>query len=127
MAHHAAPTQWGLWRSRIYADFLPGKVPRIRLQRALSFQDADGVTHYVPAGFITDGATIPKWCWWLVGGPLTEQYLRAATLHDLQIDKKAEPWRAVHMRLYRALRADYVRFPIAALFSLAAMLRGPRW
>lgn len=123
----APPTKWGTWRARLYADFLPGKVPRIRLQRYLRFTDADGRDHYVPAAFITDGATIPKWCWWFVGGPLTEQYLRAATLHDFQIGQKTETWQVVHSRLYRALRADQVGAVTATLFRVAVLVRGPRW
>lgn len=34
----------------------------------------------VPTGFITDGATIPRWLWWLL--PPLGEYSQATTLHD---------------------------------------------
>lgn len=35
----------------------------------------------VPKGFVTDGASIPKWCWPIVGHPFAE-FRQAAVLHD---------------------------------------------
>lgn len=34
----------------------------------------------VPTGFITDGATIPRWLWWVL--PPLGEYSQATTLHD---------------------------------------------
>jgi len=36
----------------------------------------------VPSGFITDGASIPKAFWSLVGSPFTGKYVKVAILHD---------------------------------------------
>ena len=36
----------------------------------------------VPVGFKTDGASIPRGFWWLIGSPFTGKYLRAALVHD---------------------------------------------
>lgn len=36
----------------------------------------------VPEGFVYDGASIPRALWWLIGGPFTGRYRRAALLHD---------------------------------------------
>ena len=36
----------------------------------------------VKKGFISDGASIPKGLWWLIGSPFTGNYTRAALLHD---------------------------------------------
>ena len=36
----------------------------------------------VKRGFVTDGASIPKWLWWLVGSPFTGNYTNAAIIHD---------------------------------------------
>ena len=35
-----------------------------------------------PAGFITDGASIPRWAWWLIGHPMTGTFQAAAFIHD---------------------------------------------
>ena len=42
----------------------------------------DGIVYAVPAGFITDGASIPRWLWRLCGHPFEEPRLYAAVLHD---------------------------------------------
>ena len=34
----------------------------------------------VPTGFLTDGATVPRWLWWLI--PPMGSYSQATTLHD---------------------------------------------
>lgn len=34
----------------------------------------------VESGFVTDGATIPRWLWWLL--PPIEEYTQCTTLHD---------------------------------------------
>jgi hypothetical protein len=39
-------------------------------------------TLYVDAGFITDGASIPRFAWSLVGHPLNEDYVVSALCHD---------------------------------------------
>ncbi len=36
----------------------------------------------VPIGFITDGASIPKIAWSLIGSPWSGRYSRAAVIHD---------------------------------------------
>ncbi len=36
----------------------------------------------VPAGFVSDGASIPKIAWSIVGGPWTGKYRNAAVVHD---------------------------------------------
>lgn len=48
----------------------------------LSYTTKKGITHIVPIGFITDGASIPKIFWSLVGSPFTGLYRRAALIHD---------------------------------------------
>jgi hypothetical protein len=35
-----------------------------------------------PAGFTTDGASIPWWGWLIVGPPMTGRYVEAAVIHD---------------------------------------------
>lgn len=35
----------------------------------------------VPRGFISDGASIPKAAWWIIGSPFDE-YLEASIIHD---------------------------------------------
>ena len=36
----------------------------------------------VPQGFVTDGASIPRLLWRIIGSPYQPQFLRAAIIHD---------------------------------------------
>lgn len=42
----------------------------------------DGIVYVVPKGFVTDGATIPKWLWPIFGTPTDVPRLYVALLHD---------------------------------------------
>ena len=48
----------------------------------LTYITNKGVSHVVPIGFITDGASIPKLFWSFIGSPFTGLYRRAALIHD---------------------------------------------
>lgn len=43
---------------------------------------ARGVTVYVRAGFVTDGASIPRLLWRVAGHPMNGDYLGPAIIHD---------------------------------------------
>jgi hypothetical protein len=45
----------------------------------------------VPVGFITDGASIPRFAWGLIGSPWSGRYSRAAVVHDWGYFKQAMP------------------------------------
>lgn len=48
---------------------------------AFAFTTAAGRTFTVPAGFVTDGASVPRPLWWLYP-PFGGEYDEAATVHD---------------------------------------------
>lgn len=56
--------------------------------------------HTVPAGFITDGATVPRWLWWLF--PPVDRYFPAAAVHDHLLES-GQPWRVANKFFRRAL------------------------
>ena len=53
-----------------------------RLCRDLSYTDIVGQTHTVRAGFVTDGASIPRLFWRVVNHPYAGRILPGAILHD---------------------------------------------
>ena len=62
----------------------PDKKGRYRTERPFSFDiglKGSGLTVTVPAGFVTDLASVPRWFWW-VFPPFDPQYAAAAVLHD---------------------------------------------
>lgn len=81
----------------------------------------------VPAGFETDGASIPALFWPLLGHPYSGSTLRAATLHDWEIVTRHAPSPVVHRRFYVALRASGVGRVRAALLYAGARCFGPRF
>ncbi|MCU7841914.1 MAG: DUF1353 domain-containing protein [Candidatus Thiodiazotropha sp. (ex Troendleina suluensis)] len=51
----------------------------------------DGRALIVPAGYITDGASIPRFAWSIVGGPMSRPYLYAALPHDFRYEVHGHP------------------------------------
>jgi len=49
---------------------------------SVSFRDKAGRVWEVPQGFVTDGASIPKEFWSLIGAPFNGLYRNAAIFHD---------------------------------------------
>lgn len=55
---------------------------RIQFHEPVVYQYADGRTVTMPAGFMTDGASIPRILWSSVGSPFNGTYREPAFLHD---------------------------------------------
>lgn len=49
--------------------------------------DKAGRTHTSKAGNITDGASIPRFFWRVIGPPMAGPYLPAAIIHDMYCEK----------------------------------------
>jgi Protein of unknown function (DUF1353) len=91
------------------------------------FVDPDQKLWTAPKGLVTDGASIPRPLWSIVGSPWTGLYRNAAVIHDAYCDSHSEPWQAVHRVFYRAMLANGVN-PLQAKIMYAAVYRfGPRW
>lgn len=64
-----------------------------------------GECYHIPAGVLTDGASIPRWLWWLCGTPMAMPRLLAALMHDyLYAGGDPEATRADADGLYRDLQ-----------------------
>ena len=68
------------FRSELEGRFLGNG--RWQLTKPLIYETLLGNTVTVPEGFISDGASIPRFFWGLIGSPWSEKYGRAAVLHD---------------------------------------------
>lgn len=66
-----------------YPNFtlLPPDFKLARVEETFTYTSDNGETVTVKKGFITDGASIPKIAWSLIGGPFGE-YAYAAFVHD---------------------------------------------
>lgn len=56
------------------------------LERDFFFIDGNGKRWPAPIGYATDGASIPRALWTVVGAPFTGRYRRAAIVHDVACD-----------------------------------------
>lgn len=67
----------------------------------------------VKAGFISDGASIPRWMWPIIGPPIRSEHFLPAIVHD---------WLCVHASSYdERLMGD------AKFFALLRKYGVPRW
>lgn len=86
-----------------------------RLVEFLNIRDADGQWHYVPEGFVTDFASVPRLFWRLI--PPWGEYSPAAIVHDF---------------LYRngigsRARADWVFLSVMKAIGISGWQRWLMW
>lgn len=70
---------WRLWSKNKYTHVYVWRVERAFSYHAGEKEDMEVI--FIPKGFITDGASIPKFAWPIVGHPL-QKYAQAAVVHD---------------------------------------------
>jgi hypothetical protein len=105
-----------------------GKLGRLReLATQFGYIDPKGRHWDVPAGFRTDGASIPLFFRALIGRPWTDSYVKAAVIHDFYIRRKGMSAEAVHKVFYFALRAAGNSQRRAEEMYFAVANFGPQW
>ena len=87
---------------------------RMRLLAPFAYIDPSGLEWHAAAGWIVDGASIPRFAWSLIGGPFEGKYRNASVIHDVACDEQLRSWEAVHEVFYWAMRASGVD-PMIAL------------
>jgi len=61
---------------------LPRRERKWTLLAGLRYVDSAGNKHYAPCDFETDGLSIPRFWWRIIGHPLDAAYLGAGVIHD---------------------------------------------
>lgn len=100
---------------------------QITLLRPMAFIDSKGRRWHVPTGTVSDGASIPRVFWTIIGGPLNGKYRNAAIIHDRYCDTKTRPWRETHMVFYEAMLAAGAGEQLSWLMYKAVENFGPQW
>jgi Protein of unknown function (DUF1353) len=80
-----------------------------------------------PTGTETDGASIPKIFWSVIGGPFEGRYRNAAIIHDRYCDTRTRKWQDTHEMFYAAMLASGVGPKTAWLMYKAVERFGPSW
>jgi len=77
----------------------------------------------------TDGASIPDWAQRIVGEPFSDEYLKAAVVHDHYCYKEnhVRTWRQTHRMFYNAMLSLGVDKTKAKIMYAAVYLGGPKW
>ena len=73
----------------------------------------------VPIGFVTDGASIPKFVWSVLGSPWSGKYARAAVIHDYLCVVKTYPQSKIDYIFYQGMRILKVSYLKRTLMYLA--------
>jgi len=97
----------------------------VRFEAAFTFE-----TWTVPAGYVSDGASIPALFWWVpfIGHPLMGDVLYPSGLHDYLMEMMFTlSAMETHRTFYRALRYNGVGRVRASLFFAATVLKNPWW
>ncbi len=110
-------------------------LPFFRTAREIEFVDARPNKWIAPRNTLTDGASIPKMFFKLIGTPRSKEFINAATLHDAYcgVGNETLPqyhsdiWQNVHRMFYDALRVDGTPPKKAKIMYAAVYLAGPRW
>ena len=98
-----------------------------RVVKTYSYTDPEGHMLQADPGFSTDGASIPRSLWTLIGSPLTGNYLFSAVIHDVGCDSHKYSWQITHRMFYDGMIDKGVGEHYAKLLYWGVRLGGPKW
>lgn len=92
-----------------------------------SYIDPNGKVWLAPKGSVTDGASIPRLLWTVIGQPFDKDYRLAAVVHDVACVEKKSRWQDVHRMFYYACLCNGLARIKAKIMYYAVYKFGPRW
>jgi len=101
--------------------------PTFILQEDFSFTDPNGFVWITPKDWVVDGASIPRFAWSFVGGPLSGRYLHASIIHDRYCDTRERTAHDTHRNFYYGMLAKDVLTTKAKVMYWAVRTFGPSW
>jgi hypothetical protein len=119
-------TKWGYYSGEPVTRWSPDGRNMI-LVTELRYTDPKGEVWVAPAGSVTDGASLPRCLWSLMGGPFEGQYRNASVLHDAAYDKKNRPSQDCDRMFYYAMRCSGVNAVEAKTMYYALLKFGHHW
>jgi hypothetical protein len=93
----------------------------------LSYTDPQGIIWDAPVGSVTDGASIPRYLWSVMGGPFEGKYRNASVLHDVAYGEHNRPWWDCDRMFYNAMRCSGVSAAEAKTMYYALYKFGHHW
>lgn len=125
----ASEMNYGHFTNTVKVEWLRGDQGerRMRLLEDFAYVDPSGTVWLAPKGSKTDGASIPRGLWTLVGAPFEGQYREAAVIHDVYCETKNKPHQDVHRIFYYATRAAGVSSFYSKVLYGGVVAGGPKW
>ncbi|MDH1632453.1 DUF1353 domain-containing protein [Pseudomonas mosselii] len=128
LSSSAIAQDWGKFSSPLNVELM-GTNRDIRLLQDFTYTGpGPGKLFWLaPKDTVSDGASIPKVAWGVVGGPLDGQYRQAAIIHDVACVKRTRSWQDTHRAFYTGMRAAGIGETQAKVMYGAVYHFGPRW
>jgi hypothetical protein len=118
-------TQFGFF---IGSDEISLVGPVALTRHNITYVEPDGVTrHFIPNGFVYDGASVPMWAWSIIGHPFERPFRRAAAMHDYHCRYENISSDRAHKLFHLALRSEGVGWLRAKLMYRAVLHFGPQF
>ena len=120
----------GSFKSQVKVLFVDPKGPddrNVQLVDPFGYKDSKGVDWDVPAGFVSDGASVPWGLWTFIGGPYDGPYRDAAIIHDYYCTTKSRTWEDTHAMFLEASLKRGTTDSIAQTMYAGILYGGPRW
>ena len=120
----------GSFKGQVKVVFVDPKGPddrNVQLLEPFGYKDSKGVDWDVPAGYVSDGASIPWSLWTFIGGPYDGPYRDAAIIHDYYCTTKSRTWEDTHVMFLEASLRRGTTDSIAQTMYAGILYGGPRW
>ena len=119
-------TKWGYYSGDPILKWNPdGRTMTVMTE--LSYTDPQGIIWDAPVGSVTDGASLPRYLWSIMGGPFEGKYRNASVLHDVAYEKHNRPWWDCDRMFYNAMRCSGVSVGEAKTMYYALYKFGRHW
>lgn len=105
----------------------PRNKPYYEVMQDFSFIDKDGHKWTTRKGYKTDGASIPRLLWSVIGDPYGGGYIKSAVIHDQACDDRDRTWQETHRVFFDAMIEEGVNPTKAYIMYAAVYNYGPRW
>ena len=78
----------------------------LKVLKEFSYTDKHGYKWTVPADYLSDGGSIPKWAQRFIGEPLEGDTLRAVLVHDVYCDNQSRSQKDTHKVFREIMKID---------------------
>ena len=106
----------------------PGRGGVVSLVEPFSFIGADGSLYTIPAGFESDGASVPRFFWRFMSPKFDSLTLEASVMHDFGYERHIGTRAQVDAKYYSDLVAyGYPRWKAKVTYYAVRIFGGPHW